>query len=118
MNCAKHPDTTAIGFCCGCGRTVCAKCDQPEPYGKLACSPECRKEIAERDSALKTLLTRSTRSTIGAGIYTIILGISFICVGLYHIFFDPAPLRILLGLAMGSVLFISGIIYIKIAKKK
>ena len=118
MNCARHPETAAIGFCCSCGRAVCATCNQTEPPGKLACSPECRREIAERDSALKVVLTRTTRSTRMSGLFTIVLGATLMCTGLYHVLFDPHAILIGLGFTMGSVFVVSGILLLGIAKKK
>ena len=118
MNCARHPESMAIGFCCSCGRAICANCHRAGSTGKLACSPECEKEIAERDSALRLVLTRTTRSTKGAGIFTIVLGALFSCLGIYHLLFDRHAVLIGLGFTIGLVFIVSGIILVGIAKKK
>lgn len=118
MNCARHPDKTAIGICCGCGRAVCPGCSQPGESAKLACSPDCENTVSQHDAAIAALLSKTNRGMKTTGVYTIVLGVGALVLGLYHAVFDPHPILIGMGFTIGAIFCIAGVLFIKVGKTK
>ena len=118
MNCAKHPESAAIGICCNCGRAMCVVCNQPRTTPKLVCSAECEKNVAQNDAALEAILAKTNRGAKATGIYTLALGVGGFVLALYHMFFDPHAVLIGIGITVGVIFCITGVVMIRVGKMR
>jgi len=116
MKCFKHAQIEARAICIHCGIGLCADCAEKTPSGRMACSPECAKALAETES----LLTAIRRKTLGGHRLT-----GYFCCGAgtallafstwagYNQQWDLLTLQLPLALGLG----LSGFFYLRLANR-
>ena len=117
MKCSTHPNADATAVCIHCGRALCPSCTTKSESGRVVCSASCSAALLRTEQALESIRTRSVSSLRSAGYMMLATAVVFIGFGSLEVYNGIARLAFLL-LPAGMVLGITGIAYLRIAKRK
>jgi predicted nucleic acid-binding Zn ribbon protein len=117
VKCVEH-QAEAIGICAYCGRALCAACARPSETRRLVCSNECAAALSRNDQALQSLLQKSVQNAQASAFYCYLCGGLSLGAAAAAQFVLPLPFLIYFTAACGIVFIVSGIWYVRTAKKQ
>jgi len=84
MKCFNHPTVDAVGLCKSCSRALCRDCIG-EVGKSCSCKDRCEADVASINDLLergRTAYQKSSRNTFRSGLFTLLLGLAFLLIGL------------------------------------
>ena len=117
MKCSTHLNTDATAVCIHCGRALCPSCTTKSESGRVVCSATCLAALLRAEQAIDSLRVRSVSSVRSSGYMMIASAVVFAGFGSFEVYNGIARLAYLL-FPVALVFGITGVVYLRIAKRK
>lgn len=117
MKCSTHQNIDATAICIRCGRALCPSCAIKSESGRVVCSAICSAALLRTEQALDSLRARNVSTLRSSGYMMLATAVVFVGCGTFEVYDGIAQVACLLFPA-GLVFGITGLAYLRIAKKK
>ena|SRR5271157_4432455 len=117
MQCFKH-SAPAVAVCAYCGRALCPDCIAQPGAPRMVCSPDCAGALAGQEQALQAILRQGVQNAKASAFYCYLCAGLSAAAGIVAWFMLPSAFLILFTGGCALVLAMSGVWYIRIARRR
>lgn len=116
MKCSNHPDAEGSAVCIHCGRALCSACITKSESNRIVCSTACASALLSAEQALDSLRTKSASSYRSNGYFMIAIAVVF--VGFTILAYRQYPILGPFVLPCAAIFAVTGIVFVRLAKRK